>query len=37
MKEAAFDQDLYEELMEDKGCQYDPELYGEIAEYYLQS
>lgn len=37
MKEANFDQDLYQELVEDEGCQYDPELYNEIAEYYLQS
>lgn len=31
-----FNPELYQEMCEDTGCQYDAELYDEIKEYYLQ-
>jgi hypothetical protein len=31
-----FNPELYQEMCEDQGRQYDDELYDEIAEYYLQ-
>lgn len=36
-KVSDFNQELYDEMLEDNGCQYDPELCGEIANYYLFS
>lgn len=32
-----FNEELYAEMCNDEGCQYDPELYSEIANYYLQN
>ena len=38
MKKASdFNEELYAEMLEDKGCQYDPELRNEIKDYYLYS
>lgn len=31
-----FNQELYQEMLEDDGVQYDPELRNEISEYYLK-
>ncbi len=31
-----FNEELYAEMLDDDGCQYDNELYNEIAEYYLK-
>lgn len=36
-KESQFNSDLYAEMLKDEGCQYDPELYSEVANYYLQN
>lgn len=37
MTNSKFNQELYAEMCEDKGIQYDPELRDEIANYYLYS
>lgn len=36
MTNSKFNEELYAEMLEDDGCQYDPELKQEISEYYLQ-
>jgi hypothetical protein len=36
-KVSDFDEDLYNEMLEDDGVQYDPELREEIKDYYLYS
>jgi len=36
-KVSDFNQELYDEMCEDNGCQYDPELKQEITSYYLFS
>ena len=34
-KVSDYNEELYAEMLEDNGCQYDPELREEITEYYL--
>ena len=36
-KVSDYNEELYAEMLEDEGCQYDPELQSEITEYYLYS